>query len=279
MVKSDKIHLFILKKIFVKIFKNRLLKKIFSKHIYIRKKRRFFFFYRIFFNVSYLFKFRLINLILPTFFFFKYRFFKILRRLRRKKFFYFLFFRFSKLSLILFQFFKKYKRWTKYFLPTFLNLHIKRNFINYRGIFLNIGSRYFLPENISFAGKHNPYIILKSKKSFWRSISYCFSIFSYKFITDDLAPFLFSRIDRLNLYTNFYISIGWSVALRLVLRKKLFFQNISLFYFSAKSLLLSNFFFKGYAAITQIKNYFSMFLSEHNSIKKLVQKKKNIEKQ
>jgi hypothetical protein len=110
LVKNDKIHSFILRKNFVKFFKNRLLKKIFSRHIYIRKRRRFFFFYRIFFNISYLFKFRLINLTLPTFFFFKYRFFKILRRLRKKKFFYFLFFRFSKLSLILFQFFKKYKR-------------------------------------------------------------------------------------------------------------------------------------------------------------------------
>lgn len=183
-----------------------------------------------------------INFNVFHYFFYKtwfiYKFYKI----RSSVYYYFLLLRFSIISISSFNFFVSNFKWRKTFLPIFANINLVPNFIKYRGIFLTLGSFNFLRDLTTYSGYKLPYIILKSKKSFWKSITGCFAIYSYSFISTHLSTFVFPHLTKLSLFDNFPLKLGWFVATRSIFRYNVNYEQLSYFYFSAKTLLTQRFF-------------------------------------
>lgn len=188
---------------------------------------------------------------LLLFFFYRKWFIKQFYMMRYKVFYFFLLFRFSIKSLFFYKFYMSKKPWRRFLLPIFSNINFTRNFLRYRGIFLTIGAFNVLPTLITYSGYKLPYIILKSKKSFWKNITGCFAIYSYNFISKNLASYIYAHLVKLSLFTNYPIKVGWFIAIRSIFQYKIKYNKMSYFFYSAKNLLLQRF-FSGYMQITDL---------------------------
>lgn len=201
------------------------------------------------------------------FFFFKKLWIsKLFKQVKRENFYLFLLYRFSNLSLDNFNVYVKRRHWGRQNLPMFAQMGLIYNFIKYRGVFLIIGKYLDSSISMTFSGYRTPYIVTKTKKSFWRDITACFSLYSYHYfsVNSNVGYLMYPHLIKLNLFRNSFVDIGWSVATKIILGKKSTYEKFSYYYLNSKSLLISNFYFNGIQALSNINNYFKMFFDNYS---------------
>lgn len=189
----------------------------------------------------------------------------VIRSIRRKKFYLFLLFRFPKTPIKRYKYFFK-KRWFSFKrLPIFAGMRYKRKFSFYRGVFLSLGHYKYLPSNLTYSGFKIPFLIIQNKKAFWRSIAFCFKIYSYNFVNIFLSSFVTSYLHRLNLYTNFNINFSWMAATRMILYSRHFYRYISRYYFFGKHLLVPTFYSQIPLLTYNVKFFFRKYFTTQTS--------------
>lgn len=192
---------------------------------------------------------------------------RVFKNVKRENFFLFLLYRFPSFNLETFKTYAWRRAWSRYNLPMFAQMQLIYNFIKYRGVFILIGKYSDSAISMTFSGYKTPFIVTKSRKSFWRDISKCFALYNYSYFStnNNVGHILFPKLVKLNLFRNVFVEIGWSVASRIVLGKKFMYDKFSNYYLSSKSLIVSNFYFNGENLLGNINSYFTHLLNNYTS--------------
>lgn len=209
---------------------------------------------------------------------------KLFKTVKKENFFLFLLYRFPSSNLDNFNVYKRRRYWSRQNLPMFAQMSLIYNFVNYRGVFILIGKYSESTISMTFSGYRTPYIVTKVRKSFWRDMTKCFGLYSYYYfsINSNIGYLMYPKLIKLNLFRNAFVEIGWSVATKIILGKKLITSKFSYYYLNSKSLLTPNFYFNGEQALGSVNSYFTHILNNYSDYnfygikKKFIKKKKPI---
>ena len=247
----------------VNFFYKYILYDIFLRRNYFFTTSRIYYYFKEYILLSFITK--SINFL---FLFKKFWILKLFKKIKNDRFFFFLLYRFPSFNIEHFNVYKKKRQWNKHNLPMFAQMSLIYNFIKYRGVFIIIGKYLDSSGNMTFSGYQTPYIVTKNRKSFWRDITKCFALYSYYYlsINNNIGFLLYPKLIKLNLFRNVFVEIGWSVATRIILGKKLITDRFSNYYLNSKSLLISNFYFNGEQVLSNVNNYFNHLFNNYPSL-------------
>ena len=108
------------------------------------------------------------------------------------------------------KYFKKVKN-KRFFLPVLDNIHLVKNFTRLSSLKLLIGCKNMLPMFVSKSGVFSPFLVLKNKKSFWKSLHWSFILNELPFHRLSFYKLTNSIILKSNLLINLTVNIKMKI--------------------------------------------------------------------